>query len=83
MADASLYISVGNQPPPPNRYEKRWAQPYETAIWIPGHNEWRGGRYVWVPGYYSYPPKGKKKWVDPRYRHAPDGYFYRPGYWGN
>lgn len=83
QAEASLYISVGNQAPPPNRYERQWQQPYPNAVWVPGHNEWRKERYVWVPGYYSYPPRGKKKWVGPNYRHAPNGYYYRPGYWAN
>jgi len=76
-----FYVSVGNTPPPPNRYERPWARPYETAVWIPGHHEWRYGRYYWVPGYYTYPPRGRKVWVDPGYQHAPNGYYYRPGYW--
>lgn len=40
--------------------------PRPTAIWIAPEWVWRGGRYVYVNGY----------WVNPR-----AGYRYTPGYW--
>ena len=78
---ATVYVRVGNQPPPPLRYERPWQQPYRSAVWIPGHYDWNRGRYVWVSGYYAYPPRPNARWIAPRYTHAPNGYYYRPGFW--
>lgn len=75
-AAVNIGISVGGPPPPP-RVEHRWAAPYRGAVWIPGHNEWIRGRWVWVGGYYTYPPRHGAVWVQPRYYH---GHYYN-GYW--
>jgi hypothetical protein len=76
-ASAQVYASIRiGTPPPPMIVERPWPPPYRGAYWIPGHHEWRG-RWVWVPGYYSYPPRRGGYWVAPGYRH---GYYY-PGHW--
>ncbi len=77
-ASAAVYVSVGTPPPPPPAVVYRpWAPPYAGAVWIGGHNEWINGRWVWVGGYYSYPPRPHAVWVQPRYHH---GRYYN-GYW--
>ncbi len=45
---------------------ERPVAPRPTAIWIEPEWIWRGGRYVYVNGY----------WAEPRV-----GYRYMPGYW--
>ena len=30
--------------------------PYPGAIWVPGHYQYVGFRYVWMPGYWRRPP---------------------------
>jgi len=82
-ADPSVIIQIGAQAPPPAREDHRWARPYHTAVWIPGHNEWNGAGYVWVGGYYGYPPHRNSHWVAPTYPHTDSGYSYRPGHWSN
>jgi len=82
-ADPSFSIHIGNQAPPRDREDRRWERPYSTAVWIPGHNEWQDGRYVWIGGYYGYPPSPRSHWVGPRYPHNRNGYYYRPGHWSN
>ncbi len=83
-ADPSFSIHIGSQRPPPDREDyHQWQSPDRTAVWIPGHNEWRDGRYVWIGGYYSYPPHRHNHWIAPRYTHGQDGYTYHPGYWSN
>ncbi len=72
----SINIQVGT-PPPPLVVEHRWAPPYRGAVWIAGHHEWIRGRWVWVAGYYTYPPRRGAYWVPARYR---GGYYY-PGHW--
>jgi hypothetical protein len=75
-AAVNVGISVGG-PPPPVVVERRWAPPYRGAVWIPGHQEWVNGRWVWIGGYYSYPPRRGGYWVPGRYRH----HYYYPGHW--
>jgi hypothetical protein len=80
QASAATYVSVrvgGPPPPPPAVVYRPWAAPYRGAVWIPGHNEWINGRWVWVGGYYTYPPRRGGYWVQPHYKH---GYYY-PGRW--
>ncbi len=78
-AQVGVSIQVGTPPPPPppGYGYNRWAAPYPGAVWIAGHNEWVNGRWVYVGGYYGYPPRRGAVWVAPRYHH---GYYY-PGYW--
>ena len=77
-AAQTVRIQYGTPPPPPPPgVYRQWSSPYRGAVWIPGHNEWVRGRWVWVGGYYTYPPRRGGYWVQPRYRH---GYYY-PGYW--
>jgi hypothetical protein len=75
---AYVGIQVGT-PPPPVIVERAWARPYPTAVWIPAHHEWIRGRWVWVHGYYAYPPYRGAVWISARYR---NGYYY-PGHWRN
>ncbi len=79
-ASASTFVNirVGSPPPPPPvRVDGAWARPYRGAVWIAPHYEWINGRWVWVRGYYAYPPRHGGHWAQPYYRH---GYYY-PGRW--
>lgn len=82
-AGPSLEVHIGNQAPPQRHRDVRWERPHRTAVWIPGHNEWQNRRYVWVGGYYSYPPRSGQRWEEPRYTRRNDSYYYRPGRWTN
>jgi hypothetical protein len=80
----AVVLQIGDQaPPPPQQDYHPWAKPYHSAVWIPGHNEWRDGQYVWVGGYYGYPPHKHSHWVAPSYPHNQSGYSYNPGHWSN
>jgi len=56
-------------PIPPIRSEQVPVPPQSSAvlIWQPGHYDWNGASYLWVPG----------EWVD-RARH---GTLWQDGYW--
>ena len=78
QASASVGISIQvGTPPPPLIVEHPWARPYPGAVWIAGHHEWINGRWVWVGGYYAYPPRRGAVWVSGYYRHG----YWHPGYW--
>lgn len=69
-------------PPPPAPVENGPSTPPPTAnaIWIPGHWEYRDGRYVWRAGYWAY-ANGLMLWHPPQYLYSGSGYLYVPGYW--
>ena len=59
------YNAVVSVAPPAPRVEVVPAQRH-GHVWAPGHYEWRGGQYAWVPGY----------WLTAR-----NGYEYREPRW--
>ncbi|GIW84187.1 MAG: hypothetical protein KatS3mg106_700 [Gemmataceae bacterium] len=69
-------------PPPPSPVESgpSTPPPSDTAVWIPGHWEYRDGRYVWRAGYWAY-ANGVMMWHPPQYLSTGSGYMYVPGYW--
>jgi hypothetical protein len=80
----TVVLQIGNQAPPPPRQDyNQWQSPSHSAVWIPGHNEWQNNQYIWVGGYYAYPPHPHSHWVAPRYPHNQSGYSYHPGHWSN
>lgn len=79
----AVVVQIGNQAPPPPQQDQRWASPYHSAVWVPGHNEWQDGHYSWVGGYYAYPPHKHSHWIAPQYPHNQAGYSYHPGHWSN
>jgi hypothetical protein len=73
-----IRVSLGAPPGPPRGYhERRWERPGPGAIWIDGHREWRGGAWVWVGGYWGYPPHPGWIWISGHYHHG----YWRPGHW--
>jgi hypothetical protein len=75
---AYVDVRIGAPPPPgPVVVERPWVAPYRGAVWIAPHYEAINGRWVWVHGYYTYPPRHGGYWVPGRYRHG----YWRPGHW--
>lgn len=57
----------------------RPVSPYPNAIWIPGEWEWRGGRYVYINGYYV--RHRNREWIAGHWRNVPNGYVWVRGHW--
>ena len=55
--------------------------PYKGAIWIGPEWQWRGGRYVSVPGYWVKPGRYGAVWVPGHWQHSRRGYRWVPGHW--
>jgi hypothetical protein len=55
------------------------APPFAGAIWIAPEWEWRGNRYVVVPGYWAKPRR--EAWVPGHWVRERRMYRWVPGYW--
>jgi hypothetical protein len=52
--------------------------PFAGAIWIGPEWEWRGGRYVEVPGYWARPGR---VWIPGHWKMTRRGERWIPGHW--
>ncbi|MFM2125295.1 MAG: hypothetical protein RL328_1746 [Acidobacteriota bacterium] len=74
-AYGGYYAAPPPPPPPPAMYAP--PAPGPGYVWIQGYWGYAGGRYAWNNGYWTRPPRGRGKWVAPRYH---KGRYYQ-GYW--
>jgi hypothetical protein len=68
------------QAPPPPQTEAVVVAPGPGYVWVPGSWEWRG-RWVWVGGYWAFPPSPGGIWVDAYWVRGPYGWHRVPGHW--
>jgi hypothetical protein len=78
---ASAADVVVRTAPPPVRVERRPVRPSPRYVWVSGYDRWNGYGYVWVPGRWVLPPRGRTAWVAPRWDHRQRGYVFVAGYW--
>lgn len=52
-----------------------------TLIWQPGHFDWTGLRYVWIPGRWVERAGHGTLWQDGYWRDSPTGDVWVPGHW--
>ena len=67
--------------PPVAIVEVRSVAPRPDHVWIPGYHAWRGSVYVWVPGHWDARPHARARWVNGRWRHHRDGWYWVEGRW--
>jgi len=72
--------TVALREPPPPRHERVTAKPFPNAVWIGGHWQWKGGKYVWVSGHWVKKRPGKK-WVPGHWVKRKRGWVWIKGYW--
>ena len=68
-------------PPPPDRTEIRTVAPTHAHVWIPGHWQWRRGRYVWVAGHWTPPERPGAEWVPGHWKKRRGAYVWQRGHW--
>jgi len=74
------YVIV-REAPPPIVSERRPPPRSQGQVWIDGYWKWNGRRYVWEPGRWTAPPRGRAVWAAPRYEKHDQDYRYTPGHW--
>ena len=75
---AGVYLRT---PPPPPLAEARGRAPGPGFAWIAGYYRWDGHGYVWAPGRWERPPRGRHRWVRGRWRHNRHGWYWEEGRW--
>ncbi|MBL8178039.1 MAG: YXWGXW repeat-containing protein [Bryobacterales bacterium] len=70
-------------PPPPAAYRvhAHRVAPAPGYVWVDGYHDWRGARYVWVPGSWMRPPHGRAVWVPGRFAPRGRGHVWIGGHW--
>lgn len=72
-------VQVDDGPPPPQA-ESAVAAPGPGYVWVPGSWEWQG-RWIWLGGYWAWPPHPAAVWVEGYWVRSPYGWHRVPGYW--
>jgi WXXGXW repeat (2 copies) len=75
-AAAEIITDVG---PPPPRAENP-GRPHDGYVWAPGHWEWGGHAYQWMPGSWIV-EHGKSHWVADQWQPMGTQWRYLPGHW--
>ena len=50
-------------------------------IWQPGHWDWTGSAYVWVPGQYVTAESHGNSWMPGYWEKATSGWVWHPAHW--
>ncbi|MDN7921267.1 YXWGXW repeat-containing protein [Burkholderia gladioli] len=78
------FSTVGERPdraPPPLRRDRRPPPPRARGyVWADGYWDWRGGRYVWVPGRWIAARRGRR-WSSGQWRRQGPNWVFVPGGW--
>lgn len=73
---SGAYVS---EAPPPPQAEVKPPAPTVTAVWLDGHWQWNGNRYIWNAGRWETKPKGT--WVKGHWNKTARGHKWVPGHW--
>lgn len=81
IPSASFAQIVVRIAPPPVVVEHPGPRPHPGWVWIDGHHQWDGRRYVWAHGYWAAPPRPHAIWVRGHWGHVHGGYVWVDGHW--
>ncbi len=80
---AACATSAPPAPIPPAQPEAIPKPPVSAVplTWQPGHWDWTGSTYVWVPGQYIDLDGHSATWMPPYWEKTPSGWVWRPAHW--
>ena len=67
--------------PPAPRYEAPPPAPNDRVVWDPGHWQWDGHDYAWLPGHYEERPVREARWEPGHWDQRGGGWVWAPGHW--
>ena len=81
LASASIGITIYiRKAPPPPKHENVQHNSLESVVWVKGHWQWDGNRYIWQAGRWLQ-DKENRIWVDGHWEQSRHGYVWKSGYW--
>jgi hypothetical protein len=76
----AVITTVPAMPQPPSD-TVQGISPGPNYSWVAGYYDWRGDRYVWVPGTWVATPATTSVWVSGHWQPTAGGYTWLPGHW--
>jgi len=67
--------------PPAAQVEVIGTAPGPDFVWIHGHYRWEAIHYVWGAGQWERRPHASAAWVDGRWMHHSNGWYWQEGHW--
>ncbi len=67
--------------PPAAIVERPVPRPGPRYVWIKGYHRWENNAFVWTPGRWELPPRGRRRWIDHRWVRRGDGWVFVEGHW--
>jgi len=67
VANSNAQIVVNIRPNRPERVAPKPPRPSSRHVWVDEGWTIQGNKYVYRPGYWAVPPRGKKAWVAGRW----------------
>lgn len=74
----SGYVTVSSRPDPP--VYVRPVSPHPGYIWLDGDYYYRGGRYVYRPGYWA-APRPRHTWTPGYWQQHGNGWYWKRSHW--
>ena len=55
--------------------------PVPGSVYVSGHWEWNGARYVWAHAHYLRRPQANLFWAEGHWQSTPQGWYWQEGHW--
>jgi len=79
---AACVVAPANPYPPPPPLQAEVVPPAPVGrYWEPGHWQWNGAQYVWVPGRYIVRAAGVTHWEHGHWENRGGAWVWVPGHW--
>ena len=80
-ANGAAAFVAAPYPPPAILAEIPPSAPAPNSLWLVGHWNWNGAKYVWTPGQYIQRPAPTANWMPGYWEQASPGWVWTNGHW--